>query len=324
MKPAISLAVATALIATPVAARDKVYALPSAGATASYDRGIPTVQIVRANGIVQLTPIGMDHGGMTFVVTVFNNSDRPINFDLSNIQAGSGGQPIRPMSVDELIRKAKNRAFWRSVGIGLLGGLAVGLASSRNNTYYSSYRSLYGSSYTVIRYPSIAGQIEAANLSVATGYALTAIDRQLSQTREMLSDQIVQTTTLQPGDSYAGRVVLAKLPGSGMRNVDVTINWNDEIFPFTLRLQDDNAAPPPPIETLTLRPRAPAGASAQASGPGYASAAYASLPTGAKPINGGYLQPAKTASGYCIVAGSDYRGAGTSDMPAVTGGMPRC
>ena len=46
-----SVAVSAALITTPVAARDKLYALPSDGATASYERGVATVQIIRSNGI---------------------------------------------------------------------------------------------------------------------------------------------------------------------------------------------------------------------------------------------------------------------------------
>ncbi len=319
MKTAIALAVAMSMIATPLAARDKIFALPTEGATASYDRGTPTVQIIRPKGIIQLTPIGMDHGGMTFVLAVFNNGDQPINFDLSNIRASAGGQPLRAIGVDELIRKAKSRAFWRSVGIGILGGLVAGIASSQTNTYYSSYRSRYGSSYTVIRYPSLAGQLAADRISGDTLYALTAVEGQLARTRAMLSDQIVQTMTLQPGDSYAGRVVLAKVAGSLPRSVDIVVDWNGEAYPFALRLQDGSAAAPPLIQALTLR--APTGSGGAAALANYSAP---TLPAGAKLINGGYLRPAKTASGYCIVADPDYRGAGTSDMPAVTSGRPRC
>lgn len=324
MKNAISIAVATALIATPVAARDKLYALPSNGATASYEHGIATVQIIRPNGIVQLTPLGLDHGGMTFLVTVFNNTDRPINFDLSNIRASASGQAIRAIGVDELIRKAKNRAFWKSVGIGILGGLAAGAASSRTNTYYSSYTSRYGTSFAMIRYPSLAGQLQADRITGETVYALSAIERQLARTREMLSDQIVQTTTLQPGDSYAGRVVLAKVTGGLPRDIEIDLDWNGESYTFTLRLQDDGATPPPPIESLTLRQTFVPSQTASAGRNAAPLASYSALPKGAVPINGGYLRPAKTASGYCIVAPPDYRGAGTSDSPAVTSGKPRC
>ncbi len=324
MKYAMSVAVSAALIATPVAARDKLYALPSSGATASYERGIATVQIIRPNGIVQLTPLGLDHGGMTFLVTAFNNTDRPINFDLSNIQASAGGQSIRAISVDELIRKAKNRAFWKSVGIGILGGLAAGAASSRTNTYYSSYTSRYGTSFTMVRYPSFAGQLESNQITGETVYALSAIEGQLTRTREMLSDQIVQTTTLQPGDSYAGRVVLSKVNGALPRNIEINLDWNGESYSFALRLQDDDATPPPLIESLTLRAASGSSPAGSPGNTGAALASYSTLPKGAIPINRGYLRPAKTASGYCIVAPPDYRGAGTSDSPAVTSGKPRC
>jgi len=318
IRTALSLAIMAALAAAPVAARDRLYALPSEGATASYDRGVATVQIIRPNGIVQLTPIGMDHGGMTFLVAVFNNSDRPVNFDLPNIRASAGGQPIRAMSAEDLIRKANNRAFWRSVGVGLVGAFAVAAASSRTNTYYSSYRSRYGSSFTVIRYPSLAGQLEADRLTGTTAYAISAIQGQLAETRAALSDQIVQTMTVQPGDSYAGRVVLAKVAGAAPRDIDVVIDWNGDRYPFALRLQDSDTVPPPSIQALTLR----------SSKPGVALAAQdftnTALPQGAVPINGGYLKPAKTASGFCIMAGADYRGTGSSDQPAVTDGRPRC
>jgi hypothetical protein len=319
-----SVAVSAALIATPVAARDKLYALPSEGATASYERGIATVQIIRSNGIVQLTPLGLDHGGMTFLVTVFNNTDRPINFDLSNIRASASGQAVRAIGVDELVRKAKNRAFWKSVGIGLLGGLAAGAASSRTNTFYSSYTSRYGTSFAMVRYPSFAGQLEADRITGTTVYALAAIEGQLARTREMLSDQIVQTTTLQPGDSYAGRVVLSKISGPLPRNVEINLDWNGESYPFALRLQGDGATPPPAIESLTLRQTFVPSPTGSAGSNAVALASYSTLPKGAIPINRGYLRPAKTASGYCIVAPPDYRGAGTSDSPAVTSGKPRC
>jgi len=323
MKHAILIAMSSALIVTSAAARDKLYAMPSSGATASYDRGIATLQIIRQNGIAQLTPLGLDHGGMTFLVTIFNNTEHPINFDLSNIRAKANGQEVRAITVDELIRKANNRAFWKSVGIGILGGLAAGAASSQTNTYYSSYTSRYGTSFSMIRYPSIAGQLEADRISGETIYALSAVEGQLARTREMLSNQIVQTTTLQPGDSYAGRVVLSKVNGSRPLAIEINLDWNGESYPFALRLQDDGAAPPPPIESLTLR-AAPVDPHAFNAGPNIELANSSSLPKGAIRISRGYLRPAKTASGYCIVAPPDYRGAGTSDSPAITSGKPRC
>jgi len=115
-------------------------------------------------------------------------------------------------------------------------------------------------------------------------------------------------------------VVLSKIAGPLPRNIEINLDWNGESYPFALRLQDDGATPPPPIESLTLRqtPTVSAGSNAAAL------ASYSTLPKGAIPINRGYLRPARTASGYCIVAPPDYRGAGTSDSPAVTSGKPRC
>jgi hypothetical protein len=70
---------------------------------------------------------------------------------------------------------------------------------------------------------------------------------------------------------------------------------------------------------------APVQAAMPAIAPAVAPATFEAGTTGASQLGGGVsLVPAKTPSGFCIVAPANYAGIGTASRPSVTSATPRC
>ena len=307
--------------------------------TARFNKGIPLVSLEQEKGGVQITPTAMDHGSMSFMVVVYNDGNELANFGIENVTAEIGGQTLVPFSREQLQSKAKNRAMWSQIGIALLAGAAAGVASTA--TTKSSYRSYLRtprgtySYYGVYRDNSL-GVLGAGAATAGGVVAIHSIQQQLDQTLGQLEDEIIQTTTVEPGESYGGRIVLQKIKSSQLpQNVTISITWNGEIYKFGLRVpKKGDPAPamrPATIASRTVRAAggvSPALVSAQVPlppMPGSAAvmpvAAPASMPI---PVIGGYKIPAKTRSGYCLAVPQDYRATGSERAPMITDDLPRC
>lgn len=218
-----------------------------------FYKGVPTVELELNDGIVRVTPLPFDHGSLAFAVTAYNDGTLPANFGTENIAPVFQDKPVAVFSKADLERKAKNRAFWSGFGIALLGATASAAAASQRTTYSSSFvtpRGTYRSFYSV---PSIYGQYQALAIQDATLSGLWLVERQLDRTLADLGSETLQITTLEPGESYAGRVVFAKIsPKKFPAQISLTINWNGEAYPFTFQLAKPGT-PMPPIKLLPRR-----------------------------------------------------------------------
>lgn len=308
--------------------------------TARFNKGVPIVYLEHDKGGVQIKPTALDHGSLSFMVVVYNDGNELANFGIENVSAEIDGQTLVPFSREQLQQKAKNRAMWSQIGVALLAGTAAGLASTASTT--SSYRSYFRtprgtySYYGVYRDNSL-GVLGAASATAAGGVAIHSIQQQLDQTLDQLEDEIIQTTTVEPGESYGGRIVLQKIKSTKLpQNVTISINWNGELYQFGLRIpKGGDPAPVMKPATIASRTVRAAGAvpAAQAQPPIASSGAamvpavavQVKTPNGVRiPIRGGYKVPAKTQSGYCLDVDSSYRGTGSESTPAITDAMPRC
>jgi hypothetical protein len=93
--------------------------------------------------------------------------------------------------------------------------------------------------------PSTAGQIQATAIAAGTGFGIASINNQLDRTLADLGEEVIQLTTVDPGESYAGRIVLAKLKSTALpTQVHLTINWNGEAYPFTFQIARPGTAAP--------------------------------------------------------------------------------
>lgn len=224
---------------TPALAKTKMLVQPIQleGESVRYRQGTATVALFKDRGSVQIEPLPLDHGSLAFFVVVFNSSDEPANIDITNFTAQSGKQQIAAFSVEELQKRAKNRAMWSQIGIAALGGLAAAGAASQRDTYRGALYTPHGVYRSVYSAPSTAGQIQAAAITAGTGYAVYDIQRNLDRTRRELADSVVQLSTIDPGRSYGGKIVLAKLKDKQLPNkIDLDLKWNGEDYPFSFQL----------------------------------------------------------------------------------------
>lgn len=211
-----------------------------------YVQGVPTVELELNDGVVRMTPLPLDHGRLTFTVAVYNDGAEPANFGIHSIAPRFSALPVRVFTKDELVKQAKNRAFWSQFGIAVLGGAASGLAASQRSYYSSNFVTPRGTYTSLYSAPSIAGQYQAASLAAGTGVSIALVQNQLDRTIAALGDNTVQLTTVDPGESYAGRIVLGRIkPKSLPEEVAFTINWNGEFYPFTFRIVKPGQPAPP-------------------------------------------------------------------------------
>ena len=219
--------------------------VPVADETARFDRGRPAITVRRDHGAIQVRPRELDHGSIAFDIAVFNNGDAPANFDTANVEAKANGAAIRPFTVTELTKKAKSRAFWTQMAVAMVAGAAAGLSASQRDTYSNTLYTPHGVYRGYYSRPSVSGQIAAAGSVVAGGVAISRIEDQLRATLDNMQDNVIQVTTIDPGDSYAGMVVLQKIKGqkAGQR-VDMAVNWNGEIYPFAFQVVKDGTPMP--------------------------------------------------------------------------------
>lgn len=234
--------------AIPVSAAPPVTQPVQVGAeTVRFDRGLPTVTLKKQKGAVQLRPRAIDHGSIAFDIAIYNNSEIPQNFDVANVEAAVGVTKLRPFTLVELEKKAKNRAMWTQIGVAVLAGAAAASAASMQDTYTSTLYTPYGGVYRgYYTRPSAAGQVLAAGAIVGGVATSMSIEEQLQRTLEGMQNNVIQITTINPGDSYAGMIVLEKAKKAALpQRFDIVVHWNGEDYPFALQLA--KAGTPMPV-----------------------------------------------------------------------------
>lgn len=222
-----------------------------------FNQGVPTLDLEQPDGAVQVTPLLMDHGSLAFSVAVFNNGKVPANIDITNFDISTGPEKLAVFSREQLEGKAKKRAMWASIAVAAAGGIAAAAAASQRDHYTATTYTPRGTYRTVVSAPSSAGQAQAAIAAAGAGAGVYAIQSQLDRTREMLGDTTVQLTTVDPGDSYAGRIVLQKIKSKALpQRISFVVNWNGRAYPFAFQMVK-SGTPQPAFKTLAPKPFEP-------------------------------------------------------------------
>lgn len=230
------LTIACMLISAPAAAKDVLQPVQVGAERVRYDRGEFVLDLRGAKGAVRISPAGHDHNNAAFHIAVFNDGEQPLNFDISNVTVDAGGPEVRLLSRDEMIGKAKSRAAWAAGLSALAGGLAAVSAANQRNHYSATTFTPRGTYRTVFSTPSAAGQVQAAVIAAGTGATLARIGDQLDQTTAALSSEMVQMTTIDPGDSYGGLIYLTRFKKSALpMTIRLTVSVNGESYPFAMR-----------------------------------------------------------------------------------------
>ena len=118
----------------------------------------------------------------------------------------------------------------------MAAGLGAAAAASSRDTYQATTFTPHGTYSTFISAPSIGGQIAAANMSNDGAFAVAGIQARLDATRDALANEIVQTTTVMPKDSYAGRFVMDKFKGDLPQDVHLVMTFGGKQYPFDFRV----------------------------------------------------------------------------------------
>lgn len=248
--PAVMALLAMTATTTVEAAAPILQPIPFGSATLRHSQGAPTVEVRGRGGMIQVTPLPMDHGSISFGVVVFNQGGRPADIELSNVTVFVGDTPAGVLSLAELQKKANSRAFWTSVAVAAAGGLAAGIAAASSSHTTIRTSTAHGSSVTRINYHD--GAANSALLSGATIGAATSVQRHGKQVAASLGDDILGLTTVDPGDSYGGRVVVDKIKQPLPQTITLSVAWNGEVYATKWQLVP--AGTPAPAFPVALGP----------------------------------------------------------------------
>ncbi len=271
MKGLVALVAGAALASQAVAADLILYPVQTGAETIRYRTGIPTLNIETPGGSVTVTPLPLDHNHATFGVAVYNKGDNSINFGIENVTASIGAQSLPVLSREELQKRAKSRAAWSMVGLALLSGVAAAAASTAHTTdhSYGNVRTPHGTYSWSASYRDNSLGAAAAGATIAAGTAgIIGIQNRLDYTLGTLATDILQTTTIDPDNTYGGIVVVEKPSGMSLPyDVTLTMHLNGADYPFTFRMTEQGKNKPPAFTDAAFgnRPRVPQPVSAQAS-----------------------------------------------------------
>lgn len=149
-------------------------------------------------------------------------------------------------TADRLESAAKNRALSSQIGVAMLAGVAAAAVASAHttDTYRSRLRTPHGTHSWVSSYrDNSIGTIGAIAAVGAGGVGIASIQQRLDATLAEIGDRVVQRTTIDPAESYGGRVILEKIKGKGSpRDVRLAIQWNGEVYRFGLHIPKKDEA----------------------------------------------------------------------------------
>lgn len=242
MKAFVSVAAGVALVLSSPALAEtqlKFDPIQQQGANVRYFQGVATLDREDDAAGVQITPIGLDHGRLTFAVSVLNLSSSSDDFGVEDIQATVGDEALPVLTRERLDKMARNRAMWAQIGVAVAAGLAAGAAASTHDTYSATTYTPHGAYHTVITTPSVSGQLAAASATAGGGYAIANIQSRLDETRQALANEIVQTTTVMPQDSYSGRFVVEKFKGKWPQDVHLTVLFAGHQYSFAFHVSKE-------------------------------------------------------------------------------------
>ena len=299
-----------------------------------YLKGVPTIDLQQQRGAVQLRSLGFYNNRPMYAIAFYNAGPEPVNIGLEDIHASKDGEPLRVFSVQELERQAKQKAWWTQFGMALIGGIGAGVAASQRDHYRSTIAGPYGTYSVHADYPSLAGQLQANAISMNTAYGIAAVQYQLDQTIAIMNNHVVQRTTVDPGSSYAGLIVLDKLKtGKPPFEIRIDVDWYGERYPFGYLMQKPGQPVPERYAGMLAANAKPRALPAYANSSNVASngkkppfrLASQKAEDGSIFLRSGVVKvPAKTASGYCLRVPSGYVSTGTKDFPIISRAMPLC
>lgn len=225
-----------------------------------YRDGVPAV-ISRKGLIVIAAPVKVIRDGEEqpkFIVSVANTSQSRFDVDTSNFAASVDGKPVKIFTHDEIADSIKSKQAWAAFAVALGGAMQAASAHQQASTSYNSgsYNSntngnfnTYGSSnlsgnynaytsgtYTGWTYNPAAGQAAANAVNVRTDAQMTSLQQQGQAALDEAQKSILKQTTVSPGSSHGGQIVLATFDvpdGGSTLDLQVSVAGEEHLFRFS-------------------------------------------------------------------------------------------
>lgn len=205
------------------------------GQTTRYMQGTATTLEERPHGAIEIVPAGIVDGDIGFRIVAFNGSPDPVNFGIENITM-SAGEPLDVYTADYLTRRARNRATWAAIAAAV-SGVAVAAALD-NDSSTSRTRGYVGRTPINVTHTYDPGGISDGTIvaGVATAGAIYAIRQNMRNTLSMISNQVLQTTTVEP-KGMVGALIIGDTPDDYPADVRLVISWLGEEYTFDYRVE---------------------------------------------------------------------------------------
>jgi len=219
--------------------------------TARFERGDATVSLKLPSGTVQIRPMPVEKGRVAFSVAVFNDSRRSANFGPENISATVNGVPVAIPTHDQLAQQAQDKARAARIGTALVAGVLAGAASTASNhgTYYRRVGGPHHGYVQAIHWEDNTPGIVGAAAAVAGGaLVIKGIDDKLDYTLQQLGGEALQTTTIDPGSTFGGLIVVPEAArGDRYAHIRIDVTFGGATYPFAFRLAPAGAPTAAPM-----------------------------------------------------------------------------
>lgn len=241
---------------TSASAQSTLYPERIGAETARYYRGQPAVSLRQPTGTIEVRPVRVEKGKAMFALAVFNEGAQAANFGIENILASVNAIPVGLPTYQQLVADAEDKARGARIGTIIAAGALAGIASTASNRgTYVRHVSGPRRSYTrVIHWRDDTPAILGATAAIAGGaMVMRGIDRKLDYTLDQLGAEILQTTTVDPGSSFGGLIVVPIPKDRGFHGqIQLTVMFNGTAYPFAFRLTPPGAPPPAPLPATAL------------------------------------------------------------------------
>lgn len=217
MKPVVGFALIVGVCALSGCATTLTSYKPAENQTVTYSQGVGTITDESGEFSLLMYPTFKYQSPSdrpTFTLMVQDRSNHPIDFDPEGVRAYIDGRECHVYTLEERVGEIRHQMRRRQIALAIAGGLAAGAAgyaASHSTTTYSGYGYVgyhpFYTSGTIQTYDPAAGILAGAAVGAATGIGVRQIAN-AAGFQEQAAQGIFQHTTVSPGTTVAGQIVL--------------------------------------------------------------------------------------------------------------------
>lgn len=217
----------------------QISSVPDKNTTPIYRSGIPSLMSQKKH-TVMISPEATTRRNASrpaFILSITNQSASSIEVDTTSVAASREGKSMKVFSFTEIQAEIRRQQAVSAFLVGLSGAMQASAAQQQASysQYGGTYRSgSYGGTYSGWSYNPAAGQAAANAVNAQTQQNLAAIRQQGEGALAAAANTLLQRTTVLPGTSYGGKVLLANTTVEKGKPVELVIDIDlvDEVHTF--------------------------------------------------------------------------------------------